>query len=146
MLNQKDIQIISHLRTNARLSLTEISKKTSIPISTIYTKLLAYRAGLIKKHTTLLDFEKLGYHTIALIFLSCEQSQKEALAESLVKNENINSVFKLNNEFQLMVEGVFRHVADVDEFLEGLESRFPITQRKLFYIVKELRRENFSPN
>ncbi len=143
MINAKDVKIITELRKNARESLTEISKKTHIPISTIYTRLMGYKGDIIKKHTTLLDFTALGYHTVAMIFVSCNQEEKEALTNALIKAESVNSVFKLNNEYQLMFEGVFRTVLEVDEFLEKIEDRFTITKRKIFYVAKELRREAF---
>ena len=143
MVNPKELQIITELRRNARESLTEISRHTHIPISTIYSKLLNFRGDIIKRHTSLLDFEALGYHTLAMVFISCEQSQREQLTNALLKSGHINSVFKLNNEYQLMFEGIFRYVADVDSFLDSLETRFKITKRKILYIAKELRREGF---
>ncbi|MBW2988216.1 hypothetical protein DRJ48_00200 [Candidatus Woesearchaeota archaeon] len=143
MLKPKELEIIAHLRENARKSLTDISKKTGIPISTIYTKLLTMRGDIIRKHTSLLNFKALGYHTIVLVLLSCDTQQLEKFEHALVCNPNINSVLKLNNEYQFLVEGVFRYIADVDAFLENLEKRFRITKRKILYIVHELKRESF---
>ena len=38
-----------------------MSKRLKIPISTIYDKLKKYDGNIIKKHTAILDFEKLGF-------------------------------------------------------------------------------------
>jgi DNA-binding Lrp family transcriptional regulator len=143
MFNQRDLQIIYELRKNSRETLTEMSKKTSIPVSTIYTRILSFNGRVIRKHTSLLDFGALGFHTVALVFVSCEPSHREALTLALVKAEQVNSVFKLDDEYYIMFEGVFRFVNEVYEFLEGLESRYAITKRKVFYIAKEMRREGF---
>ncbi len=143
MLKKKDLKILSELRKNAREPLTEMSKKTSIPVSTIYTKLMAYRDSLIKKHTALLNYEELGYHTIAILFVSCEPEDVDKLKNSLVKSACVNSVFKLDDEYQFMAEAIFRHIKDADLFLEQLEQRFRIRQRRVFYIVRELKRESF---
>ncbi len=141
MLSTGEMNILNQLRSNARESLTELSKKTQIPISTIYTKLVKFRNGVIRKHTSLLNFRALGYHTIALMFLS--STEPEQLRHYLVTSAQINSVFKLNSEYQFMVEGIFEHLSDVDAFLERLETKLGRVERKLFYIVDEYQREGF---
>ena len=62
-MNKKDLLIVSHLRRDGRTSLTELSKKTRIPISTIFDRLKQNKNNFIKKHTALIDFAKLGYNT-----------------------------------------------------------------------------------
>ena len=143
MLSEKDKSIIGYLRKNSRSSLTELSKKTSIPISTLYNKLIAFRGNIIRKHTALLDFKALGFHTQILVFIKCPRLNTEDIQLSLVKSEHINSVFKLHDEFQFLVEGVFEHVADADDYLETLEQKYPGIERKVFYITKEIQRERF---
>ena len=59
--NQKELLIMSHLRENSRKNLTKISKETKIAVSTIFDKIKKYEGGIIKKHTCILDFTKLGF-------------------------------------------------------------------------------------
>ena len=54
--DNKDLLIISCLRENSRNNLTNISKMTGIPISTIFDWLKKYEGSIIKKHTALLSF------------------------------------------------------------------------------------------
>ncbi|HIJ01446.1 TPA: hypothetical protein HA363_02255, partial [Candidatus Woesearchaeota archaeon] len=58
---KKDVLLMSFFRNNARENLTRISRITRIPVSTIFDKLRDYEKELVKKHTTLLDFRKLGF-------------------------------------------------------------------------------------
>ena len=67
MINKKDILIISNLRIDARMPLTKMSRKTNIPVSTIFDRLKINENGLIKKHTCILNFSKLGYNVRANI-------------------------------------------------------------------------------
>jgi Lrp/AsnC family transcriptional regulator, leucine-responsive regulatory protein len=143
MLTKKDLQIISNLRKNSRETLTEMSKKTHIPISTIYDKLKIHEGSLIKRHTCLLDFNQLGYTTRANVLLKVDRSRREELKEYLVKHSNVNSVFKINNNYDFMAELVFREIKDLEDFIEGLDERFKIEVHQTFYIIDDLKKEEF---
>jgi len=145
-MNKKDLKIIAHLRQNARMPLTKMSRKTHIPVSTIFDRLKLNESGLITKHTSLLDFSKLGYNTRANITLKVDRDDKDALREHLIKNQSVNSVYKINNGFDFMVEGVFRQIKDMEDFIESLEKRFKILDTKSFFIIEDLKREAFMSN
>ena len=113
MLRKKDLMLLASFRQDARMSLTDMSKKTRVPISTIFDKLKTYQKEFIKKHTTLVDFSKLGYNTRAKIAIKVKKEQKEDIKEYLSKNESINSIYKINNGFDFLIEGIFVHVKDM---------------------------------
>jgi len=146
MLNQKDLLLISNLRQNSRETLTRLSRKTRIPISTIYDKLKLYDGGIIKKHTSIIDFGKLGYNARVSILLRIDKEYRDEIREFLEKKDCINSVFKINNGYDFMVEGIFRDIRDVEDFLEILEDRFRIKSKQVYYVVDEIKREGFMTN
>ena len=143
MLDRKEMLILANLRTNARETLTSMSKKTSIPVSTIFEKLRGYEKGLIKKHTTLIDFSMLGYKTRASILVKVSKDNRDQLRNFLLLNKSLNSVYKINNGYDFMMEGVFKELRDVEVFLDRLENDFNVTEKYVYYIVDELKREDF---
>jgi len=143
MLPKKDMLILSNLRKNARMSLTNMSKKTQIPISTIFDRLKVHEASLIKKHTSLLDFEKLGYNTRANVCIKVDKDKREEVKAYLMRHQNINSVYKINNGYDFLVEAIFKHIKDLEDFLELVEERFHITERKVYYLIEDIKREEF---
>lgn len=143
MMNKKDILIISNLRIDARMPLTKMSRRTNIPVSTIFDRLKINENGLIKKHTCILDFSKLGYNVRANIAFKVETKDRESLKEYLLKHESANSVYKINNGFDFMIEGVFREIREMEDFIEDLEKRFRILDKRSFYIIEDLKREEF---
>ena len=142
-MNKKDFQIIQHLRKNARMSLTTMSKKTGIPVSTIFKRLKASENTIINKHATLLNFSTLGYNTIAMIKLKVDREDKEALAKHLKFNQCVNNAYKINNGFDYLVQGVFKQIKDMEEFLETLEQKFKIQDKQTFFIIDHIKREEF---
>ena len=143
MIQKKDLQIISNLRADSRQTLTKMSKKTSIPISTIYDRLKANEGSLIKRHTCLLDFNKLGFTTRAKVLLRVDKSVREELKEHLMKHRNINSLVKINNNYDFLFEAVFKQIKELEEFLEQLEEKFKIKSKQVYYIIEDVKRESF---
>jgi len=146
MVPKNDLKIISELRKNARETLTRMSKTTSIPISTIYDRLRYHHTGLIKKHTALLDFNSLGFNAVANVAIKVKRDDREKIKEYLVKHHNVNSVYKINNNFDFMIEVIFRHIKELEDFLEGLDDKFKIKTKQTYYIIDDIMREAFLTN
>ncbi len=141
MIN-KDILMIAALRQNARATIGDMSRQTGIPSSTLFDRLNS-KDSSIKKHTALVDFGKLGYHTIAKIALKTKKEQREALKEFLANHNNLNSVYRINNGFDFFAEGIFRNVKEMSDFMEEMREKFSIEREELFYIIEELKKEAF---
>lgn len=133
---------MTYLRNNARENLTRISRLTAIPVSTIFDKLKEFEKELIRKHTTLIDFKKLGFDIKVNILFRVARSNRDNLKEFLVKNENVNSLFKVNNGYDFLVEAIFKDMNDMHRFMEMLE-KFSIEEKQEMFILEDLKREGF---
>ena len=125
------------------MSLTEMSKKTRIPVSTIYDRLKLYKDNILKKYTSLIDFSKLGYNTKARVLLKVHKKDKEALKMQLIRCKNVNSIHKVNNGYDFMVEIVFKNVKELENYIDWLEEKFEIKKAQTYYIVDDLKVEGF---
>ncbi len=139
----KEKMLLSHFRQNARQSLTTISRETKVPVSTIFDKLKQYEERFVRKHTAILDFAALGYLTRANVMLKVAIEHRKALQEFLMKNEHVNSLFKVNNGYDFLAELVFRHIKDLEDFLEVLEEKYPVKEKTVFYVIEDICREEF---
>jgi DNA-binding Lrp family transcriptional regulator len=142
-MRKADLLFLSLLRQDARQTLTAISKKTRIPISTLYDKLKHQEQEFIMKHTTIVNFTKLGYNCRAKIMFAAIKEDREKLRSFLSEHGSINSLFKINNGFDFMVEGIFQTVNELEDFVEMIESTFKISEKKIFYIIEDVKRESF---
>ncbi len=145
-MKKSEMIILSNLRNNSRQSLTRMGRRTSIPISTIYEKIRYYEEGVIKKYTIIVDFGKLGFATRVSMLLKTTKDKREELKNFLLESKSVNNIHKLNNEYDFMVDGVFRELKDVEEFLDKVENSFGVSDKKLFYIVDDLKNEGFMSN
>jgi len=142
MLNRKELLILSHFRENARKSLTNISRKTGVPVSTIFDKLKNYEENLIQRHTALLDFQKLGYEIRVKMTLTAKREDRDRLIDYLVKHKSVNSVFRINNGGDVLIEVIFRNMRELQEFSESLEG-YNIRNKQEFFVLEDIKREAF---
>ncbi len=140
MINPKDLQIIAHLRADARQSLVDIGKKTLIPTSTVFDKIQRYKGSLVKKYTALVDFPKLGFNF--RVWLVLKANDKKKLKKFLISHGNVNSLFKVNNDFDFLIDCVFKNWGEVYAFQEKLKE-FEIKEKIVLDILEEMKREEF---
>ncbi len=143
-IKPKHLVLLSHLRQNSRDKLSIISKKTKIPISTLFDMLKELQKEVITKSTIILNYEKLGFHTRAQIVLKIKTgSDKEGLKKHLLCHKNVNQVYKINSGYHFLIETVHRNIKDLDLFLENINNKFNIEDKQLHYLIDEIKREGF---
>ncbi len=142
-MKKSDLQVLSILRNNCRTSLTDIGRKTGIPVSTLYDRLKGYHGSVIRKNVALVDFSLLGYVIRANIIFSVDRPVKDEFAAFLLRHQNVNSVYRINNGYDFMIEVIHRDVNGLEKFLDDLQARFKIREKKVFFIIDEVKRESF---
>ena len=66
-LDDLDKNILSVLLDDSRLSYRQIAKKTGVSTATVMNRMKELEKEIIKKHTVILDYEKLGYDVEVMI-------------------------------------------------------------------------------
>lgn len=146
MFKKNELILLSHLRRNARETLTKISRETRMPVSTIFDKIKRYDNNLIKKSTVLLNFSKLGYSTVVTLMLKVARDQRNELKDFLFRENRVNSFYRVNNNFDFILEGIFTDMQEFQEFIESLEAKFDIKEKQIFYILDDIKKEEFMAN
>lgn len=95
-LDQKDIQILSLLQKNARLSNKEIAEELGIAASTCHERLKRLtRDGIFKSFNANYNLNKLGFNIEVIISIQLNKHEREVI-NSFIKNvRKINGVIKL---------------------------------------------------
>jgi DNA-binding Lrp family transcriptional regulator len=142
MLKRKDMLILSYIRQNARQRLTSISRRTHIPVTTIYDNVRKYEKSFILKHASIIDFRKIGFSTKMNIALKAGSNRSELLSY-LQEHPNMNSLYRLDSEYDLLAELVFRDNKEANEFVDNIRKRFQIEKSIVLNVTDDLKREEF---
>ncbi len=140
-IKKKDLLILSYLRKNSRISLTKMSRKTGIPISTLYDKIQSQKGKIIKKFTSIIDFRKLGYEIKANILIKTHFYDIEKIQNYLEKCFHVNNLQVINNHYNFFIEGIFKNIQELEEFKKRLFEKGKIEAIDIYFIVDEIKKE-----
>jgi len=143
MINKKDLLLLSYLRQNSREHLNEVSRKTQIPVSTLYDRLQARVDDSIVKNTCLLDFASIGFGVKAHVLFKVNKNDKDNVHKFLMKSLNVNNLYKINNGYDFIAEFVFRSISEMEYFFDSIDHKFSIKSKEVHYIISDLKREAF---
>lgn len=141
-MKENDMKILSNLRENSRESLTRLSKKTRIPVSTLFERIKTYDNKIIKKYTSIINFDEIGYKTRAHILVRPWPETKNKVEEFLQKSSIVNSLYKVSTNFEYLTEIICKDMQEFHNFLEKLEA-LKLEQKEVLFVIAELRKEEF---
>jgi len=142
IISKDELKIVSQFRNNARENLTTASRKLKIPVSTLYEKLKRYNGNIIVKHTALLDFNKLGFSIKVIMTFKSLVNSREKLQSFLETHHRVNTIYKISNNSDYMIEVLFKDMGELTTFVEQLEN-FGITNKQEYYVVRDVKKEAF---
>ncbi len=119
MLDQKDIQILSLIQENCKMSLKELARKIGLPVTTTHARVKRLeKLGLIKGYQAILDAKKLGFGVTAFILVSFsyrsnrgEVSQRQ-IARKIASFPEVQEVHIVTGDWDIILKV---KVGDVDE-------------------------------
>jgi Lrp/AsnC family transcriptional regulator for asnA, asnC and gidA len=135
-LDEKDTEILSLLRENARLTTNEMSKELGIPQTTIHNRIKRMReTGVIKRFTVDLDRKKIGRGLVAYVLctVSYHTSSREKInqyevAQLIKALSQVEEVSIVTGEIDIIVKVALRDVDELNDFViyklrnvEGIE-------------------------
>jgi len=140
MLKENDMIVLRHLRENSRQSLAKLSKKTKMPISTLFDKVNKLEKEVIKKHVSLLDFTNLGYGVLVNFLI--KSSSKQEIKDFLYNNPSVNSFCTVSPSFDFYAECIFKDLKEMDTFKESL-LKYKLIELNETFVVDTLKKEAF---
>jgi DNA-binding Lrp family transcriptional regulator len=142
MINLKDLQILSYLRKNARIRVTDIAKNMKLPFTTIYDRIDRINKNAIKKSSVLLDYQKLGYLQTH-VTLAIDKKDRMNFIEFMQKHNNINSAYLVNFGDSIIMESVFNNLNEFEDCVKIIENNYNIKKIVINHISHEIKKEEF---
>ena len=136
IMDEKDERILDVLKENGKLSTQQISKKTSIPITTVHNRIKKLeKDGIIKNYTIVLDNKKIGKAIAAYVqiivdykFLKEKKMSQHDLAKKLKQHEFVEEVAMITGGTDIIIKVRVKNIEELDNFvtqylrnIEGIE-------------------------
>ena len=145
MLDRFDLRILSLLKDNSEISLSEIGKKVGIFSPSAISKRIheLKSQGYIKKNVALLDYEKLGYDFLTLTFIKTryEKNYAQIIGEKLQKLPNVVAIYFILGDIDFIMLTINRNrkqYLTTMETLTAMEEIESSDSRVVAYTVKDI--------
>lgn len=124
-LDEKDLQVLAEIQENAKRTTSQISKRISIPITTVHNRIKKLeKLGIIKKYTVTVDHAKLGksiaaYVMVSVIYMlpSGIKVSQEDVAKHIKGLAGVESVEIMTGETDLLVKIRVKDIAELNDFV-----------------------------
>ncbi len=128
----KDEHIINILKENSRLSTQKISKKTGLPITTVYNRIKKLeKDGIIKKYSVVLDKKKLGKNITAYVLIYFnravigEKLTYEQLAAKFMHLPFIESMGYITGRYDIILKVSLNSIEELDNLVLDALRKIP---------------------
>ncbi len=70
-------------------------------------------------------------------------NHKPTLQEYLLKHNNVNSLYRINNGYDFMLECIFHNMKELEDFTESLQRNFKVKKCDTYFVIDDIKRESF---
>jgi len=126
-LDDKDKEILRLLNTDCRMSLTDISRKTRIPIDTVKYRIERMEKEKIFHYAIVMDPLKIGYPIYDALYLNLvnfTKEQEKKLEFYTKKNKNIIYSAKTMGKYDYIIGFVAMNTRELNDLISEFKTEF----------------------
>lgn len=120
--DQLDKNILGVLLDDSRLSYRQIAKKLGVSTATVMNRVKELEKEIIKKHTIILDYEKVGYDVEVLIEVRISKGKLFQVEKEIAHHPNVFAVYDLTGDFDAIILARFPNRRKMDAFLKKIQT------------------------
>ena len=142
-IEEKDRRILNILINNSRLSLRQIAKKADISVATVMNHIRELeKENVIRKYSTSLDYEKLGYDILVMIEIRVSKGKLFEVEKKVASHPNVFAVYDITGPFDSLVLARFKIRRQLDEFIKKLQTYEFVERTETKLILNTIKEEN----
>ncbi len=139
VLTEKELLLLNSLRGNCRTNLSNLSKDIGLSVSTLFNKLKKLERNVIKQHTIILNYSKMGYPIRNNFIVKADDIDK---FKSLVLNHfNVNSIFRVEKG-EYYIDCLFQDFKEMDNFINSMDDN-DIEVKQQIHVIEDVKVEGF---
>ncbi|MBI4019275.1 MAG: Lrp/AsnC family transcriptional regulator [Candidatus Aenigmarchaeota archaeon] len=146
-LDKKDKDILAELQKNCRQSTRTLGRKLGMPATTVYQRITRMRnRGLIKGFSAILDPEKIGLPTVAMVLVKRYvrkdgKMKSEHIGQALAKLPEVQEAYLVTGEYDALIKVRGKSEKEIGKWVVDTLWNMPEVERTLtlfcFYESKE---------
>jgi len=143
-MKEYEREMLHHLRRGRKMNISEIARLMRIPVTTAIDRVKRIEERYMLKHSLILDYEKAGYYSPAIIAMRVDDLNKDNLLGFLKIQKQVNSIYRTGADHDFLVEVVCKDNLELKTWIEEMKARFSMEMMP-FQILKVEDKERFVP-
>jgi len=137
-------RVLEEYLRDSRQSIREVARKIGVSSGTVASRLKEMEdAGVIRRYSAVLDYEKLGYELTAITEVTISDGRMIEVGEAIAKMSQATGVYNVTGDSDIMVVGKFRNRKELSDFTKKLLT-VPHVERTKTHLVLNTLKEDFS--
>jgi len=134
-MDDRDVQILTHLLTDARQSARQLALRFGISTVTMISRIKKLEENkIIQGYSARLDHELLGYEITAIIEIKTTKGRMLEIENKIAKQDNVIAVYDITGDADTIVIAKFKDRKSLSIFVKKL-STVPNIENTVTHIV-----------
>jgi|TARA_B100001750_G_scaffold224498_1_gene215620 DNA-binding Lrp family transcriptional regulator len=143
-LDLLDLDILTLLKENSKISFRELAKQLNVATQTVQTRIQHMQNdGVIKGNYISLDYEKLGYGLTVVTEVTVSKGKLDITEREIAKISEACAVYDTTGLTDAIVIAKFKNREDLGVFTKKLLA-MPYVERTNTHVVLAIHKENFN--
>jgi len=136
-------KVLEEYIKDSRQSFREVARKIGISSGTVASRIKDMEeAGIIKKYTTQLDYEKLGYELTAVTEIIVSEGMMMEVGTEISKIRHAVGVYNVTGDSDILIIAKFRSRQDLSDFTKTILKMPHVVRTKTHVVLNTLKEEN----
>jgi DNA-binding Lrp family transcriptional regulator len=143
LLDDITAKVLDEYLRDSRQSIREVARKVGVSSGTVASRLKEMEeAGIIRRYSAILDYEKLGYELTAITEITVSDGKMIEVGEAIAKLSQATGVYNITGDSDLLIVGKFRTRKELSDFTKKTLT-FPHVLRTKTHLVLNILKEDF---
>jgi DNA-binding Lrp family transcriptional regulator len=142
MVDETSQKVLEEYLKDSRQSFREVARKISISSGTVANRIKELEeTGIIKKYTTQLDYEKLGYELTAITEIIVSEGMMIEVGNKISEINNAINVYNVTGDSDILVMAKFKTRQELSDFTKTILKMPHVVRTKTQVVLNTLKED-----
>jgi DNA-binding Lrp family transcriptional regulator len=142
MVDETSKRVIEEYLRDSRQSFREVARKIGVSSGTVASRIKDLEeTGVIKKYTTQLDYEKLGYELTAVTEIIISEGMMIEVGKEIAKIKQAIGVYNVTGDSDILVIAKFKSRQELSDFTKTILKRPYVVRTKTHVVLNSLKED-----
>jgi DNA-binding Lrp family transcriptional regulator len=142
MVDETSQKVLEEYLQDSRQSFREVARKIGISSGTVANRIKDLEeTGVIKKYTTQLDYEKLGYELTAITEIIVSEGMMIEVGNEISTIRNAINVYNVTGDSDILVIAKFRTRQELSDFTKTILKMSHVVRTKTHVVLNTLKED-----